>query len=113
MRKLIYGKIYDTEKAECLMHADWMTHHPNLSGRATLRHERGVYRTKSGKLFGYAYDEHGYGRDRDGVTGAYTRRESYIEPFDDSLKAMVWAELENCFEVEDFEKHFSDVVEEA
>lgn len=114
MRKILGGKVYDTETAEALLFHKWRTYHPNMGGRnPTLDHKRGVYRTKKGALFGYAFDEIGYGRDRNGVTGAYVRTESALTPFDDVGEAVAWCESEDVFDAEDIMEHLGEGVEEA
>ena len=112
MKRIIDGKKSDTETAEPLLHHAWKTHHPNISGgEPTCNHVRAIYRTKSGKLFTYSYDASGYGRDRNGITGIYYRRTEDITPLGGAADAIAWCELEDCFDVEDIEKHFE--VDEA
>jgi hypothetical protein len=115
-KKIINGTIYDTEKAEVVLHVEWHTYHGNLSGgEPTLRHERGVYRGKNGTLFGATYDEEGYGRDRNGCTGAFTRRYSDITPFFHSPDSTIvrWCEEQDCFDIDAVAKAFPDGVQEA
>jgi hypothetical protein len=111
MRKIINSKVYDTETAECLMSRVWHTHHPNLSGGPpTCDHTRCIYRTKKGVLFAYRSDDTGYGRNRDGASGAFYHHEAEIIPLADDAAAVTWAE-ENDFDAEDVEGVFA--VEEA
>ena len=112
MRTIIEGKVYDTETAEQLLHVEWWTHHPNLSGGPdTLRHERALYRTKKGKLFAYEYDDRGYGRNRDGASGAFVDTNEAIEPLAGEGAALHWAEETYRFDAHDIEQVL--IVEEA
>jgi hypothetical protein len=118
MRKIIRGKIYDTSTAHQLLHGEWYTYHPNLSEREpSLRHERGLYRTKKGALFAYTFDRTGYGRDRNGVTGAFTGESETIQEFTTAGEALFWVEYQNeyrdIFDPDDIEKALGDVLEEA
>jgi hypothetical protein len=114
MRKIIEGKVYDTATAELLLHDDWHSHHPNQGGGGPrLYHERAIYKTKKGKLFAYIYDETGYGRNRDGVTGLFARREEEITPLGGAADAVALCEVWNCFEAGAIEKYFAEGLEEA
>jgi len=112
MRKILDGRVFDTETAEQLLKRNWSTYHPNQGGGGPmLDHVRALYRTKKGTLFSYTYDEIGYGRDRRfGVTGLYTRKEQCIEEIPDVVHAIAWCEQER-FPAEDVEEHFP--IEEA
>jgi len=115
MKKIIDGKLYDTETADRLLYKQWSTQHPNVSGRDhSLDHERAVYRTKKGTLFAYEYDEEGYGRNADGATGAFVRKRSRWEVFYGGEPAAVrWAEEQDCFDSQDIYDQFADTIEEA
>ena len=78
----------------------------------TLAHCRTVYRTKKGALFAHQLDEIGYGRDRDGVNGAFTRTDESLIAFPDETSAMLWC-AENSVDVDLIEKAFPSSIEEA
>jgi hypothetical protein len=110
MKRIIQGKVYNTETAELLLNRGWKTFHPNQGGGSPhLEHIRSIYKTKNGTLFGYQYDDIGYGRDRNGVTGMYTREEEELFLFLTERQAVDWAEewnfdateVEKVFEVEE------------
>lgn len=111
MRKIIDRKVYDTDTAPEIMKRSWTTRHPNCPGDK-LEHRRAVHRTHKGALFGYTYDVWGYGRDWNGVTGAFRRVEEDIIPFATETEAADWATVQR-FDAEDVEEAFPDAVEEA
>jgi hypothetical protein len=117
MKRIIDGKLFDTDKCERLLHSEWSNPHPNVSGDYSgmhdLNHERALYRTKSGRLYVYEYDEEGYGRDRNGVSGTFVRKRTRCDQlFGGAREAVQWAE-DNSFDAEDITEHFANEVGEA
>jgi hypothetical protein len=112
MKKIVYGKLYDTETATCLLNHGWQSRHPNKSSD-TLDHQRGLYRTKKGALFGHTYDEIGYARDDNGVSGLFGHIHADLIPFADAAAALRWCEYEDVFDANEIMKQLAEVVEEA
>jgi len=113
MRQIIHGIRYDTDTATEIMTHEWKTHHPNWSGgEPWLKHQRGVYRGKNGGLFGHAYDDIPYNRERNGATGAFVKHTASITPFENEEAALIWAE-EQGFTADQLDEAFDEVIADA
>jgi|SRR3974377_395008 len=116
MKVIRNGTVFDTKKAHPLLHAEWYTRHPNQAGGdPMLRHECGVYRGNGGTVFGARYDQSGYGRDENGVTGLYTRSHSDVVPFYGEVAENIvrWCEEQDCFDIDAIIEAFPEGVKEA
>jgi|SRR5215475_5219738 len=118
MKRIIDGKLFDTDKCERLLHAEWDEPHPNVSGDYSgeydLHHVRSLYRTKSARLYIFEHDEEGYGRDKDGTSGAFVRKHTRCDQlFGGAKEAVQWAENTYRFDADEITEHFADQVEEA